>query len=150
MWRVSLLLSIPWLVQKPLQSVSGDGSTKNISMLLYGRFDLLAEARLLLNLSPVRIWLVGCCPGCCFRIQQWFLRTAAVTRHNLRILGSVPSEHPSIWRLMPGPQHYFNNLSKKINWCLEADRSPVEAFMEGNFTWRTLFNKCLLLWTGVA
>lgn len=63
MCHVSLLLSTPQLVQKPLQSISKGGSTKNISMLLYGRFGSLAEARLLPNLSPVRIWLVGCCPG---------------------------------------------------------------------------------------
>lgn len=97
MWHVSLVLSILQLVQKPLQSISKERSRGNsISMLLYGRLDLLAEARLLPYLSTVRIWLVGCCPGCCSRIQQWFLRTAAIIRHNLRTLGSFPSEHPSM------------------------------------------------------
>lgn len=102
MWHVSLLLSILQLVQKPLRSISKGRSTKNISMLLYGRFDLLAEARLLPDLSPVRVWLGGGCPGCCFRIQQWFPRTAAVSRHNLRILGSFPSEHPASGGLCQG------------------------------------------------
>lgn len=133
MWHVSLLLSIPQLVQKPLWSISKGGSTKNISMLLYGRFDLFAEARLLPNLSPVRIWLVGCCPGCCFRIQQWFLKTAAVIRHNLRILGSFSSEHPSIWRLMPGPRRYFNNLSKK----------QTDFWKQADLLWKSLCRRIL-------
>lgn len=38
MWHLNLLLSTLQLVQKPLQSILERGSTKNITVLLYGRF----------------------------------------------------------------------------------------------------------------